>query len=365
MTKSSSIPFSSTGARFWSRRLGVALALVGIVTATGVVLWPRLQARTERAAGLQAAQEFRWDVAEPLLDRALARDRNDLAVVRAMASGYAAAARPVQAEEILDKWCQLRPNDAEPFKRRMDLLHKQARTAGPTAEGPLMALALTDGRRALELGPWDAPLAQEVVWLMMQAGDFEGADPLCRRCLQAQPADPWLNFLMASIAHSRGANLPAQQILDALLARYPQFTRGQLLRAELHLEAAEPDRALPLLRQVLAQDPAYRHQARYLLGLALARSGHAEEAAKEMNEVQNQNLDRLLAATHDPEAAGVKLQRAEALLASGHEEDALRMLTPIFAQDPGFGPGHALLASYYERLAQPAKAAEHRRWVLP
>ena len=365
MTKSSTRVVSNTGALFWSRRRSVALALVGIVTAIGVVLWPRLQARSERAAGLQAAQEGRWDVAEPVLGRALARDGNDLPVVRAMALGYAAAARPVQAEEILDIWCQLRPNDAEPFKRRMDLLHKRARTAGPTAERPLMALALADGRRALDLGPWDAPVAQEIVWLMMQVGEYEVADPLCRRCLQEQPADPWLNFLKASNANTRGANLPAQQNLDALHARYPQFTRGQLLRAELHLEAGEPDRALPLLRQVLAQDPASRHQARYLLGLALARSGHSEEAATEMNEVQNQNLDRLLAATHDPEAAGVKLQRAEALLASGHEEEALRLLTPIFAQDPGFGPGHALLAAYYERTAQAAKAAEHRRWVLP
>ncbi len=365
MTTPSTSPAPSTGAFPGGRRRGLALALVGIVGVTGVVFWPRFVAHSERAAGLQAAQAGRWDVAEPLLRRGMVRNGNDLHIVQAMALGYVAAGQLVQAEESLDRWCLLRPNDAEPFKHRMDVRHKRARTAEAMSQRSLQEKALADGKRALELGSWDGPVAQEVVWLMMQVGDYEAADPLCRRCLQERPDDPWLSFLTASIAHTRGANLPARQILDALLAHYPQFTRGQLLRAELHLEGGEADKAVPLLRQILAHDPAYRHQARYLLGLALARSGHAEEAAREMNEVQNRNLDRLLAATHDPEAAGVKLVRAEALLASGQEEEALRLLAPIFAQDPGFGPGHSLLASYYERLAQPAKAAEHRRWVLP
>lgn len=365
MTQPSSTSVTNSTSLPGSRRRRLALALVGLVAVVGVLLWLRPLARSDRATGLQAAQNGHWEAAEPLLLHALKRDDSDLSVVRALAQGYATAGQANQTETMLDRWCQLRPNDAEPFKRRMDLLHKRARTAGATAQRQLQEKALGDGRRALELGPWDGLVAQEVVWLMMQIGDFAEAELLCRRCLQQQPADPWLNFLMASIAHARGANRAAQEILDALLAHYPQFTRGQLLRAELHLEAGEPDQALPLLRQTLAQDPTHRHQARYLLGLALARSGKTEEAAKEMNEVQNQNLDRLLAATHDPDAAGVKLQRAEALLASGQEEAALRILGPIFEQNPGFGPGHALLVSYYERLAQPAKAAEHRRWVLP
>jgi predicted Zn-dependent protease len=350
---------------FHRRRRRLALLLAALVAVVGVLLWLRPLARSERAAGLQAAQDGHWKTAEPLLLGALKRDDCDLPVVRVLAQAYASSGQATQAEAMLNRWCQLRPNDVEPFKRRMDLLHKQARAAGATAQRQLQERALADGRRALELGAWDSSLAQEVVWLMMQVGDFAEAESLCRRCLQQQPADPWLNFLTASIAHARGDNRAAQVILEALLARYPQFTRGQLLRAELHLETGEPEQALPLLRQVLAQDAAYRHQSQYLLGLALARAGKTEEAAREMHEVQNQNLDRLLAAAHDPDAAGVKLQRAEALLAGGQEEEALRILGPMFEQNPGFGPGHALLLSYYERRAQPSKAALHRRWVLP
>lgn len=360
-----SITRAATSTPFSRHRVrGLALALVALFAAISVVLWLRPLARSERAAGLQAAQERRWAAAEPLLLAAAERDGSDLPVIRALALGYAASGQVPQAEAMLDRWCQLGPSESEPFKRRMDLLHKQARAAGATGQRQLQERALADGRRALELGAWDDSLAQEAVWLMMQVGDFADADILCRRCLQQQPADPWLNFLMASIAHARGNNVPAQKTLEALLGNYPQFTRGVLLRAELHLEAGEPDRALPLLRQILTQDPTYRHQAQYLLSLALARAGKTEEAAKEMNEVQNQNLDRLLAAIHDPDAVGVKLQRAEAFLAGGQEDEALRLLRPIFEQNPGFGPGHALLVTYYERHSQPAKAAEHRRWVL-
>ena len=77
--------------------------------------------------------------------------------------------------------------------------------------------------------------------------------------------------------------------------------------------------------------------------------------------MQKDNLDRLLTSANNPDTRGVKLHRAEALLAAGQEEEGLRLLAALLEQDPGFAPAHAALASYYERQGQPGRAAEHRR----
>jgi tetratricopeptide (TPR) repeat protein len=269
------------------------------VLATGVAavgfLWRFYLARQERAEGLRAAQTGRFSDAETLLRRALERNPDDLDVLTALAQGLLSTGQLVEAEPYLSRWCALGPDDAAPFRRRMDLRHRRARQAPAAADRQrLMEAALADGQRALELDPFDNPLAQEVVWLLLQVGRFEEADQLCRRCLERQPGDPWLTYLLAEIGHARGAATEAQALLDGLLQQHPRFTEGLLLRAVLYNEAGEPDKAVPLLRQVLELDRSYRQEARYQLSLALARTGHAEEAQRLMAEVEKANRDRLL-----------------------------------------------------------------------
>jgi predicted Zn-dependent protease len=244
----------------------------------------------------------------------------------------------------------------------MDERHREARAAQAAADRQrLMEVALAEGRRALDLDPQDDAVGQEVVWLALQVGRFEEADPLCRQLLRGRPGDPWLTYLLASIDHGRGATAEAQALLDSLLRQYPHFTRGLLLRAVLHNEAGEPGKAIPLLREVLALDPTFRREARYELSLALARAGEAEEAHRLMAELQKDNLDKLLASEHDPDTLGAKLHKAEACLAAHQDEEGLRLLTALLEQDPGLAQAHALLASYYERQGQAERAAEHRR----
>jgi predicted Zn-dependent protease len=272
----------------------------------------------------------------------------------------------------------------------MDVRHHRAQAApNPADEQRGLKEALADGQRALELDPLDDPVAQEVVWLLLQVGRLDEADHLCRHCLRRKPGDPWLTYLLAKIGHARGAAGEARALLEDLLKRYPEFTRGLLLRGVLYNETGEPDKAIPLLRRVTSNDrdllrQAARYkeagepdkatpllgqvssryhgrEARYQLSLALARTGQVEEARRVLAEVQKENLDRLLISVNDPDTRGVKLQKAEALLAAGKEEEGLRLVAALLEQDPGFAPAHAVLASYYERQGQPGRAAEHRR----
>jgi len=286
------------------QRLGLLLLLA--LLAAGVAAVPFLlshyRAESERAKALQAAQLGHFREAEPYLRRSLENHPEDLEVVKALALGYFGEGRLAEAETALSQWCQLRPDEVQPFKQRMDVRHRQARAAAAAAEQQrLMQEALADGRRALELDPEDSAVAQEVVWLMLQVGQLEEADALCRRCLQRQPGDPWLNYLLAKIAHGRGASTEARNLLDGLLRQYPNFPQGLLLRAILYNEANEPDKAIPLLRQVLALDRTQQKETRYHLSLALARTGQTEEAERVMAELQKDYLDSFKAAAQGPD----------------------------------------------------------------
>jgi tetratricopeptide (TPR) repeat protein len=344
------------------------LAFLALGAAALGSFWLRFQAQRDRTEGLRIAQLGRFAEAETLLRRALERKPEDWDVVKALALGYLAANQSSDAETFLGRMSELRPNDAWPFKRRMQLRHRRARAAAAATDRQrLMAEALIDGQSALELDPRDEALTQEVVWLLMQVGRLEEADKLCRDCRQGKPDDPWLIYLMARIDYERGIPAEARELLDGLLRqspglmRDPRFAPALLVRAMLYNEAGEPDKAVPLLRQVLSLDRTNSKEARYQLGLALGRLGQNEEAQRIMAGLQKDNLDWLLADAHNPEAPGVKLQQAEALFAAGKEEEALRLITALLEKDPSLAPAHALLASYYEKKGQPERAAKHRR----
>ena len=346
-------------------KASLLLAVAVAVAAAVLVLWRGHLAGLERAEGLRAARAGRFAEAEPLLRRALERSPDDLDAVRTLTLGLLGAERPDDAEPYLDRWCALRPDDAEPFKRRMDLRHRRARAALSAGEGhPLLERALADGRRAVELDPDDDGAAQEVVWLLLQLGQFDEADRLCRHCLRRQPHNAWVAYLLARIGHARGAAAEARALLDAVLGQSPDFADGLLLRAEMHDEAGEPDKAVPLLRRVLALGREHEREARYRLSLALARTGQAEEAKRVMAEVRVGNLDKLLTAG-TPDTPAAKVQRAEERLAAGRDEEAVALLTSALAADPGFAPAHRLLASYHERKGEPGRAAGHRRRAGP
>lgn len=340
------------------------LALVAVVLAAALLAGRWLYARVQRHEALRLADAGRFAEAEPLLRKALARDAGDAEVLAALALGSLAASEAGAAEEYLSRWCELRPDEARPHRLRMDLRHRTAR-AERGAAGRLrrMGEALADGRRVLELEPGNDEVRREVVWLLLQVGQFDEAARDCRRCLERAPDDPWLLYLLARACHARGDGAEAEAHLDRALRAGPHFSEAVpetlVLRAALHREAGRPERAVPLLRQALTLARCPRKECLYQLGLALAAAGQPE-ARRALAEAQLLGLEDALA-DQLPNTAAVRVQVAEAMLGAGRPEEARSLLESVLAEEPDFVPAHRVLADYFEQKGQPERAAEHRR----
>ena len=351
---------STRSIRRWFLRGGLVVVLA--LTTVAWVGWERLEARRAGQEGVRLAQHGRFGDAEPKLRVALKHDPDNIELLRALALGLLGTENPTEADLVLTHWCQVHPEQAEPYRLRMDLRHQSAQQAKPVSEQQrLKELALADGLYVIELDPDDDSTAKRVVWLCLASGRFEDANRVCRRYLQRQPDDPELLYLQARVCHARDANAEALDLLNKLLSRRPQFTPGLLLLAILYYEADEAERAIPLLRRVIAEGGGSHKEARYHLGLALARAGRIEEAQRVLAEVQQDHFEKDTAHPGETVSLAVRVRRAELLFSGGRAEEALASLQAVLGEDPGYAAAHRLLASYYGQKGESVKAAEHRR----
>ena len=342
-------------------RWRVVLAVATVLLGAGVY-WQWGGTADRREEALRLAKEGRLVEAEPLLLAAAERDENDAEVIAALALAKLGGTDAESAERYLSRWCALRPTEARSFQLRMDLRHRVARGMVLQADRHrALETALSDGRRVLELDPTNDPVRREVAWLALQVGRFFDAEVECRQCLSAAPRDGWLNYLLAKICHAQGKRADAEAAVDPVVQARPDFAEALLLRAVLYHENEQPDRAVPLLRQALALNGCPRRECLYRLGLTLAATGQPDEARKVLAEVDLLNLTGAVANDHFPNNPAMRVQIAEAMLGVGRLTDGNAELDAVLAADPNFAPAHRAKATYYDRVGQPAQAAEHRR----
>ncbi len=264
-------PSAVPPARWGWARLGRLALLVGIAAvAVGLAGGGRwLQGRWERDRGMGLVRNGQFAAAEPLLRDVLARNPSDLEVVQALARAAMAEDRVIPAVEYLSRWAELRPNDVEPFERRM-AVHVRLKW---------FRQSIADARRVLELAPYRDDVRQKLAGWLMEAGEFPEAERECRRCLERRPDHPELVYLLAQIYHKQGQNDRAVPLLDALLRDFPGEGTIAFLRGIVAVELGRPGEAVPLLEGVLAQDPG-NERARAYLVTALARLGQTEKAQR-------------------------------------------------------------------------------------
>lgn len=284
------------------------------------------------AAAVRDALQGDMSSAEGPLRSALEKDPENIELLRALAVGLFANHRLDEADSVLTQWCTLRPEDAEPFRFRMDLRYNLA-VPLPLGDERLQQqqLALDDGLHVLDLEPNDLATGKNVLLLWLAMGRFNEADMLCRKFLSDAPTEPMLQFIQARISHALGSSKDAGNTLDRLISENPQFAPALMLRAVLYYEANEADKAIPLLQRVIAEEGGSQQEANYQLGLALARAGHTEEASLKFAEVQLDNFERDHAGLDN---MALRVRRAELLIQCGRDLEAKELLQTVVEVDP-------------------------------
>lgn len=352
-------PTPPTSRRF--RLWFVSAVLLVAACVVAVVLWQNARTDNTRKEALRAADQGRFATAEPALRALAAQNPSDVEVVAALARGYAESENTSEAEVYLTRWIELKPEDANVRRARYDFYRK--------INAPEKAYA--DGKRLLELERPDTQVRRQTVaqfrrGLVGQAfslGHFDDAEALCQQALRDTPNDPDLRSMLAEIRRTRGDFAGAAAILDKLLDENPKNPRALLGRANLYLDTGEPEKAIPLLREVLKTDRTRQRTAGAQLVIALERTGQVEEAKKVAAEVRKLQDVEVYgdAIKSQPENLDIRVRLAERLFADGHTDDALTNLQAVLAIDPRHRAAHLALAAHYDKQGQPDRAAEHRK----
>jgi thioredoxin-like negative regulator of GroEL len=146
-------------------RWGTVGAVVTVFALGGFFGWRRFQDRAECKKALQLAEQNKFAEAQPLLLRLHERYPNKVEVIRALALGYLRTSQTNQAEPFLHRWCQLQPQEIEPYRQRLNVWVGQQKVAP----------AIADAQHILQLKPNDLSARLSLVTLLMAEGRYDEA----------------------------------------------------------------------------------------------------------------------------------------------------------------------------------------------
>ncbi len=232
-------------------------------------------------------------------------------------------------------------------------------------------------REHLARNPRDAKVRSNLGAALAALGRYGEAIQAYQEALAVAPADPVIRM-----------NLAEQ--LDALHREQPGEARTTLLLADCRLRLGEYDTVVGLLRPVEAADPD-NQAVLYMLGMALIRSGRAEEGQVRVERLMRggdtaeahyllgaasfmgreypralQDFSKALAL--DPHLPSLRSYYGQALLFTGDAEGAERELREALADDPNDYEANYYLASILAVCQRPAEArplAEHALQLRP
>jgi len=407
------------------RRAALAGLLLALLAAGGYLGGRHLLFQHHLHAAQAALDDQDCDAARPHLDACLRLDADSTAVHFVAARGLRRAGFYDQAADHLDRCQRLDGTTPEVLLEWALLHAQQgelpdtesyltAKIQDGAPESGLILEALAAGCiEVYRLGPalhyLEELLAREPDnalgliwrgWLYETQGQDAEAILSYRAALRARPRQPEARLRLARLAlkrdelaeadehlqelrrrgYKRGqvlaalgrcrrqqGDLPgARALLDELLATEPDNTDGLKERGQVALEEGDTELAEHDLHRAVELVPQDR-VALYHLMRALTRLGKVREANEyaarlAQVEAQMKRLEalyvRMSTTLADPQ---LRCEAGLICLHNGQEREALRWLSGALQLDPNYAPAHAGLADYYDRVGEPARAAEHRR----
>jgi len=269
--------------------------------------------------------------------------------------------------------------------------------AGPRSGGQASAPQPADLENAvrayrghLARDPGDVKARSNLGAVLAALGRYGEAIEAYKEALALAPADPVVRMNLA-LAYYKSADIPqAAGELDTLHRGQPDDLRTTLLLADCRLRLGEYDTVVSLLRPVEAADPDNK-AVLYMLGMALIRSGKAEEGQLRVERLMQggdtaeahyllgaasfmgreypralQDFSKALAL--EPRLPSLRSYYGQALLFTGDPEGAERVLREALADEPNDYEANYYLASILAVRQRPAEArplAEHALQLRP
>jgi Flp pilus assembly protein TadD len=295
--------------------------------------------------------------AEPVLRRAFDEGLEPRAeVARELAKILLASYRLPQAAEVVERYRELMPTDAQPYLWSNEIASRSDATP---------AILIRNYRAALERDPNLDKARLGLAEQLSKDRRFDEAEPEYRAYLTRHPRDAGALVGLGRNAFQSGDIAGATREFEAALAVNPRQPDALKELAQLDLRFgrfASARRRLELLTQIEPFD----HEIRYSYAQALKLAGEPEKArvegerAVQLRKEQEELLRLRARILDDPEDQSARLGVARWMLSHGHPDEGLKWTREILRADSRHVPTHQALADYYATHGEPGLANYHR-----
>jgi tetratricopeptide (TPR) repeat protein len=193
--------------------------------------------------------------------------------------------------------------------------------------------------------------------LAADAADFPGAVEAFARSVSANPNDPTVRIYLAGALRQQDRADEAFVELVAALLIDPRDAGAHAGIGQIHLNAGRNDEAVMALRRAVELS-ATSTEARYGLATALMRSGNTQEAARELDRVE-QAQRQMLADRRRNMSLVVLKEEAALRAAEGSYDRAAALWQQAIDREPGRSSNHLGLAAALESAGRIDTAIAH------
>jgi tetratricopeptide (TPR) repeat protein len=281
-------------------------------------------------------------------------------ILDTLARAYMHLLRYKPAFACLTRWIEIQPEAARAYQWRGWVLERLNRAKA----------AAQDYERALELDPDLMLVRLRVAEMLLEDKRVPEAVPHLERLYRQAPDNSEVQARLGTCRFYQNQTQEARRLMEAALPQLPRDAPLLISLAKLDFQEGRATDAEQRLRQAIQIDPS-EYEALYTLVSVLQSQGRAKESAGILKEYQQrkERVDRankLLQEIGDNPTAGPAefAEIGDLLMSTGREHLGVYWLQQALERDPAHRPAHLLLADYYEKKGDHAKAESHRHWLL-